>query len=189
MPEEIPEKDKIQYADDDTEPVRLLLRLRIPSLIIGLLLGIVLSFVTSKFAGVLAKNIAIAFFIPFVVYMAAAVGTQTQSIYVRDLKTGKANFKKYLLKESALGFILGLILALVTALVILLWFKSVELALAVSLAIFGAVFTAPLIALIVAEILELEHNDPAVGAGPIATVIQDTVSILIYGFIATAIIL
>jgi len=34
------EKEKIQYADDDTEPVKFLLRLRIPSLVIGLLLGI-----------------------------------------------------------------------------------------------------------------------------------------------------
>jgi Mg/Co/Ni transporter MgtE len=37
--------------------------------------------------------------------------------------------------------------------------------------------------------LQLEHSDPAVGAGPIATVVQDTVSILIFGFIASAIIL
>ena len=180
---------RIQYADDDTRSMKFLLRLRIPSLVIGLLLGIVLSFITSRFGAVISKNIAVAFFIPFVVYMAAAVGNQTQSIYVRDLKTGKASFKKYLFKESAIGFILGLIFSLMTALILLLWFKSVELVLAVSLATFGAIFSAPLIALAVTEILELEHSDPAVGAGPIASVIQDTVSVLIYGFIATAIIL
>ena len=183
------DKDAIKYADDDTESVRFLLRLRIPSLAVGLLLGLVLSFVTSRFEEVLAANISVAFFIPFVVYLAAAVGAQTQSIYVRDLKTGKASFRKYLFKEGALGIILGAIFGLVTAFIIGLWFGSKELAMAVALSTFGAVALAPLIALVVTEILQLEHTDPAVGAGPIATVIQDTVSVLIYGLIASAIIL
>ncbi|MDP3954538.1 MAG: magnesium transporter [bacterium] len=183
------DKNKIQYADDDTEPVKLLLRLRMPALAVGLLLGLVLSFVTSRFEEVLAANISVAFFIPFVVYLAAAVGAQTQSIYVRDLRTGKASFKKYLFKETMLGLILGVIFGLVTAFIVGFWFGSKELAQAVALAVLGAVAVAPLIALIVTEILELEHTDPAVGAGPLATVIQDTVSVLIYGFIASAIIL
>jgi magnesium transporter len=61
--------------------------------------------------------------------------------------------------------------------------------LAVSVSLFGAVATAPLIALSVTQIFKLEHTDPATGTGPIATVIQDTVSVLIYGFIASAILL
>jgi len=94
-------KDLIQYADDDIVPLKRLLGLRLPSLMIGLLLGIVLSFFASRFEAVLTKNIAVAFFIPFIVYMADAVGTQTQNIYSRDLKSGKANFKSYFLKEGA----------------------------------------------------------------------------------------
>ena len=54
---------------------------------------------------------------------------------------------------------------------------------------FAAVLVAPLVALLVTETLQLEHSDPAVGSGPIATVIQDTLSILIFGLIASAIIL
>lgn len=180
---------KIQYAEDDDESVKLLLRLRLPPLFIGLFLGMGLSFVVSAFEDVLRENIALAFFIPFVVYIASAVGTQTQSIYTRDLKTGKANFKTYLLKETVLGIVLGLIFSLLTALVLFLWYHSQPLTLAVSLAVFGAIASAPLIALIVTELLQLERTDPAVGAGPIATVIQDTVSVLIYGLIASAIIL
>ncbi len=179
----------IDYADDDTSTVKHLLRLRIPSLAIGLVLGISLSFVTSQFEEVLSQNVQVAFFIPFIVYMADAVGTQTQSIYVRDLKTGHASFRKYLLKESLIGFILGGIAAALSALVAMLWLHSRELTLAVSVAVFVAVALAPLVALLIAEILELEHKDPAVGAGPIATVIQDTLSVMIYGFIASAILL
>lgn len=181
--------DGIQYADDDTEPVKLLFWLRIPSLLIGLVLGLTLFVVTSRFSAVLEKNVAVAFFIPFVVYLAAAVGAQTQTIYARDLKTGKAKFKKYILKETALGIILGAVFSLIVAPIVFYWFKSIELAASVSLALFCAVSIAPLIALFVTELIQLEHTDPAVGAGPIATVIQDTVSVLIYGLIATMIIL
>ena len=181
--------DGIEYADDDEDSIMYLARLRIPSLVIGLVLGFALSFLTSRFEQVLAKDIRIAFFIPFIVYMADAVGTQTQGIYVRDLRTGKASFKKYLLKESALGFVLGLGSSILSGVVTYIWFRSYDIVLAVSLSMFAAVLVAPLVALLVTEILQLEHSDPAVGSGPIATVIQDTLSILIFGLIASAIIL
>lgn len=180
---------KIQYADDDTTTVNNLIRMRIPALLIGLVLGILLSFITSRFEELLSENIQIAFFIPFIVYMADAVGTQTQNIYTRDLKTGKPNFKKYLIKETILGFFLAVISGLIVAIITLVWFNSPELTLAVSLGVFAAIILAPLVALITTEILQLENTDPAVSAGPIATVLQDTLSIVIYGFIASAILL
>lgn len=182
-------RDRIQYADDDRESVGLLFRLRIFSLAFGLLLGMVLSFMMSRFEEVLSKNISVAFFIPFVVYLASAVGNQTQAIYTRDLKTGRASFGRYLAKESALGVLFGIVFAAITFPVVSLWFGSVQLAMSVSLSLFAAVALAPLIALIITEILQIEHTDPAVGAGPIITVIQDITSVLIYGFIVSAIIL
>lgn len=180
---------RIRFADDDIESVGFLFRLRIFSLIIGLILGVLLSFAVSQFEQVLSKNISVAFFLPFVVYLADAVGTQTQNIYARDLRSGKANFRKYFIKESKLGLLFGLIFAVLIAPVIILWLHSYELALAVSLATFGAIASAPVIAVIVTEALQLQRSDPAAGAGPISTAIQDTVSVLIYGFIASAIIL
>lgn len=181
--------NKIKYADDDVTPLRRLVMLRIPSLLIGLVLGMVLSFTTSEFEDLLVKNVHVAFFIPLIVYMSDAVGTQTQSIYTRDLVTGKASFKKYLIKETLLGVVIGVILSVLSGLLVLLWLKSTQMSLAVSLGMFGAVASAPIISMLVTEVLELEHTDPAVGAGPIATVIQDTVSILIFGGVATAILL
>ncbi|HEY4504308.1 MAG TPA: magnesium transporter, partial [Candidatus Paceibacterota bacterium] len=118
-----------------------------------------------------------------------AVGTQTQSIYVRDLRSGKASFIKYLFKESALGVLFGVIFGALLFVIIYFWFESIELAGAVSLSLIGAVASAPIVALGVSELLQIEHSDPAVGAGPIATIIQDTLSVLIYGLIASAIIL
>lgn len=180
---------KISYADDDTKSLLRLLKMRSPSLLAGLLLGILLSFMTSRFKEVLSANIEIAFFIPFVVYMADAIGTQTQAIYSRDLRSGKVRFHNYLVKETQIGIIVGAVSSLVVASIVFLWLGSLKLAMATSLAIFLSVSSAPLVALLVTEIFQLEHSDPAAGAGPIATVIQDTLSVVIYGLVASAIIL
>src|SRR3989344_8421958 len=180
-------KKIIRYADDDRYPVSTLALMRIPPLVGGLALGMVLAFITSRFEEVLLKNIQMAFFIPFVVYMAAAVGSQTQSIYTRDLKSGKAGFMHYLVKETCLGLILGLLFGVASWLMVEMWFGSEVIARAVALSMFAAIATAPLVALIVTEVLQLERQDPAVGAGPIATVIQDTITVIIYGLISSAI--
>ena len=181
--------NKIRYADDDKISVRQLFLMRLPSLLVGLVLGILLSFVTSRFEQALSSNIEIVFFIPFVIYMADAVGTQTQNIYARDLRTGRASFKSYFLKEGLLGLVFGTLSGIIIGPIVYFWFGSLTLALAVSLAMFGAVALAPLVALLVTEFLALEHTDPAVGAGPIATVLQDTLSVLIYGVIVSLVVL
>jgi len=181
--------NKLRYADDDVTPLGRLLLMRAPSLFLGLFLGLFLSFITSEFEEVLARNVQIAFFIPFVVYMADAVGTQTQSIYTRDLVTGKASFKRYLVKETFIGLIFGLLFSVIAGGAVYLWLRSGQVSMAVFLGMFGAVASAPVISMVVAEILELEHSDPAVGAGPIATVIQDTSSVLIYGLVCSAVFL
>ena len=180
---------RIIYADDDTESVKKLVRLRLPSILVGLFLGVVLAVVFSSFEDVLAKDIRVAFFIPFVVYIAAAVGSQTQSIFSRDLRSRKAKFKNYLFKETGVGIVLGLISALISGLAAFIWFQDAKLTMVVSASMFLAVAIAPHTALLVTELIQKEHLDPAVGAGPIATVIQDTISVLIYGIIASFIIL
>ncbi len=178
---------KTNYADDDTSSIKSLALMRAPSLFLGLLFGSLLSFITSRFEIVLTHNVEVAFFIPLIVYMADAIGTQTQSIYIRDLRTGKASFHRYLLKETALGLLFGSLFGIVVALVTLLWFNSQELALATSLATLLSIASAPMVAVLVSHVFEVEHSDPAVGAGPLTTVIQDSLSVLIYGTIATLI--
>ncbi|KKW32836.1 MAG: CBS domain-containing protein [Candidatus Uhrbacteria bacterium GW2011_GWA2_53_10] len=182
-------KGIMRYADDDRYSVRVLALMRIPTLVFGLGLGIAMSFIVSRFEEVLAQNIALAFFIPFVVYMADAVGAQTRDIYVRDLKSGKASFRTYVAKETVLGLILGVLFGGASWAIVGCWFGFGQLAQTVGLAMGASVGVAPFITLVVAEILELEHQDPAVGAGPIATVILDTVTVIVYGLVASLIFL
>jgi magnesium transporter len=160
-----------------------------PSLFVGLIMGFTLSFATSRFEQVLAQDIQVAFFIPFIVYISSAVGTQTQEIYTRDLGDGMARFTTYLWKESALGVLMGFLLGSLSFVIVSLWFASTPLSATVGLSVFSAVTIAPIMAIVITEIFQLEHQDPAIGAGPITTVIQDAASIVIYGAIASAIML
>jgi magnesium transporter len=180
---------KTIYADDDTESVSLLLRLRVPPLVLGLFLGLGISILTSRFEEVIQKNVHVAFFIPFIVYIAAAVGSQTQAIYGRDLKSGHVKLRNYLFKESLLGVCLGILFGLASFLIVNTWLHDTSLATAVGLSALLAVGIAPLIALLITELLNDFHEDPAVGAAPIATVIQDMLSIVIYGLVTSTILL
>jgi len=176
-------------TDDVHEGAGRLVKVRLPWLIVGLLGGMVVTLMVSRFENILSTNLKLAFFIPIIVYLADAVGTQTETIYVRNLSKFKDNFYKYLAKEVLVGTCLGFILGALVATGAYLWLRSVETAITVGLAMFVNIIIAPVIAIIVPEILFKERVDPALGGGPFTTVIQDFTSLLIYFLIASAIIL
>lgn len=179
----------LKYADDSYESIPTLFRLRAPSLAVGLLLGIVISFITSRFEETLSHNIHLIFFLPFVIYVADAVGTQTESIYSRNLKDKKTSFRVYFYKEGLLWLLFWALFGGVSSLIIRWWLHDPKLCLSVWLATFCAVATAPIIALIVTQSFQHFHEDPAAGSGPITTVIQDLISIVIYGLVASLVVL
>lgn len=51
------------------------------------------------------------------------------------------------------------------------------------------VMIAPTVAIIIPQLLMKKHADPALGSGPLATVMQDFLSLMIYFLVATLIIL
>lgn len=180
-------KPKEILADDATEGIGLLLRLRFPWLLLGLVGGALASFLVSRFESILSQNIALAFFVPMIVYMSDAVGTQTETIYVRNLAKKQIRLLSYLTKELAIGFLLGIVFGLLIGIFAYLWLNSVETAFTVALAMAVNVTIAPAVALLTASFLHKEHSDPALGAGPFSTVLQDIISLLIYFLIASLI--
>ncbi|OGZ07647.1 MAG: hypothetical protein A2942_00650 [Candidatus Lloydbacteria bacterium RIFCSPLOWO2_01_FULL_50_20] len=179
----------IVYADDDTEPTSLLLKLRVPVLLVGLMLGTLISFFVSRFEEVLQQDVRVAFFLPFIVYMAAALGSQTEAIYASDLKNGKAKFHDYLVKESLIGFFVGAGFGLISGVLAWWWMESAPLGLSVGLSMFVALLIAPLVGLLTTQAFEYFREDPSVESGPIATVIQDMISVIIYGTVCSAVLL
>ena len=179
---------KFELEDDAKDSVSHLIEHRLPWLAAGLVGGILTSFIVSKFEKILASDIRLAFFIPVIVYMSDAVGTQTEAIYVRRLAKKGVSFSAYLFKETMLGLSLGLLFGLAIGVVARVWLGSSQVAWTVALAMFLNVTIAPVLALIVPTILNKEHTDPALGAGPFATIIQDLISLMIYFLIAAIII-
>jgi magnesium transporter len=163
-----------------------LVRMRLPWLLVGLAGGIVATFIISYFEGALEEVIALAFFIPVIVYMGDAVGHQTQLIFIRSLGNEEINLKTYILREIGVDFVIGIILALGLIIFAQLWLGSPIAATIIGLTMFINIFKAGTIALGIPLLLQKLKKDPALGAGPFTTTVQDLLSIIIYFAIATA---
>lgn len=178
-------KDSTVYADDATESVSFLLRLRLPWLIVGLVGGLAASQLVARFEGTLTQFISLTFFLPLIVYMSSAVGTQTATIYVRNSAKKKTNLGQYLMKELLVGALLAAIFGVLLWGFSYLWLKDPLVSLTVGLAMFINVLISPLVAVLVPAIILKEHADPALGSGPFGTIISDIVSLSVYFTVAS----
>lgn len=156
------------------------LRTRAPWLIAGSFVGISLGFVSSQFEAALEKTLALAYFIPVIAYIADSVGTQSEAITVRALATLKLNYTTYLLREIAIGFMLGAILGVMGALGSWLIGGDPAVALVVGLSLITASTLATGLAALIPILFKKAGKDPALGSGPIATALQDILSIIVY---------
>jgi magnesium transporter len=160
---------------------------RVPWLLVGLAGAVLAADIVGFFEKQLQANVMIAFFIPGIVYLADAVGTQTEALVIRGLSVG-VPIGSVLRREIITGMVIGLALALVFFPIGLWRWGAGEVVAAVSLAIFAACATANVVALALPWLLNRFDIDPAFGSGPLATVIQDLLSIIIYLAIAAAIV-
>jgi magnesium transporter len=158
---------------------------RVPWLLVGLLGALLAADIVGAFEQQLQANVMLAFFIPGIVYLADAVGTQTEALVIRGLSVG-VPIGRVVRREILTGLFVGLALAL--AFLPLGWWRwgDANLVVAVALAILAACATASVVALSLPWMLNRFGIDPAYGSGPLATVIQDLLSVVIYLVIATA---
>jgi magnesium transporter len=153
---------------------------RLPWLLVGLALSTGATAMMASFEHALKANIVISFFIPALVYLADAVGTQTEAIVVRALSLRMRPLGPLLLAEVATGALIGLPLALLAFFGIWLVFEDFRLAFAVAVALFAASTIASVLGLMLPWLLARLGTDPAFGSGPVATIIQDVLTIAIY---------
>jgi len=162
-------------------------RARMPWLLVGLAGGFLAGGVASAFEVSLKREVALAFFLPLVVYMADAVGTQTETLIVRGLSVGVSMYR-VVWRELLTGLLVGGALALLFFPIGLWRWRQADVALTVSLALLFACSTATVVAMALPWVLYRLGRDPAFGSGPLATVIQDLLSIIIYFAIALAVV-
>jgi magnesium transporter len=153
---------------------------RLPWLLVGVTGSAIATAVMVRFERILEARIAVAFFIPAIVYLADAVGTQTEAIVVRYLSSGHAPLLRLVWGELLTGLLIGLSLSLIVFPSTLAVFGDVRLATAVTVAVAVAGLVASTVGLIFPWALSWLGKDPAFGSGPVATVIQDVLSLLIY---------
>jgi len=160
-------------------PVRRVVN-RLPWLLVGLAGSILAAGVMAGFESRLQAEVAIAFFVPAIVYLADAIGTQTEAVAVRGLSLEQAPLGRVLRGELATGAILGSLLGLAMIPAAAWLGASPGLAAAVAVALFAAGATASSVGLVFPWILSRLGLDPAYGSGPVATVVQDLLTLLVY---------
>ena len=167
-----------------TESVARRLWHRLPWLLVGLAGALFAAVIVGSFERQLEEQVLIAFFVPGVVYLADAVGTQTEALVIRALSVG-VGLGRLVWREAATGLLLGLLFAAVSYPAVALMWQAADVAAAVAVALFAASSVATLIAMLLPWTLHRLGRDPAFGSGPLATVAQDLLSIVIYFLAAT----
>jgi magnesium transporter len=161
---------------------------RLPWLLVGMAGSALATAMMVRFEEVLAAHIAVAFFIPAIVYLADAVGTQSEAAAVRGLSLTRAELPALLAGELGTGVLIGGTLGLLAVVLVGVAFASAALAATVAIALFAACTVATTIGLLLPWIFARLGADPALGSGPIATVVQDVLSLLIYFLVATTLV-
>jgi magnesium transporter len=121
---------------------------------------------------------------PGIVYLADAVGTQTETVIVRGLSLS-VPMARMVVREIPTGLAIGLALAATAGPLVWWHWNDAGLALSVSLSVLAASSTSTATAMILPWLFDRLALDPAFGSGPLATVIQDLLSIWIYLYVTT----
>jgi len=172
------ETSRARHAIDDP-PMRRA-RHRLPWLVAGLAGSAVATAAMAGFEDVIQAHVAVAFFVPALVYLADAIGTQSEAIAVRGLSLTRSGIGHLVAGELRTGALIGAVLGTLAFVAVWAVYGDASLAGAVGAALFAAGTIASGIGIVFPWWLARMRVDPAYGSGPMATVLQDTLSILVY---------
>ncbi|MEX0587365.1 MAG: magnesium transporter [Patescibacteria group bacterium] len=165
-----------------------MIRLRLPWLAFGFGGGLLITIFISRFEILLQQYVALAYFIPIVAYMNAAVGTQAVSLFIRGLALEKFSMRRYVVRELAVGTSLGVLFGGLIFLFAWLAFGSFGVAATVGISLFLGILLSTANAILTPYIFHKLGKDPAFGSDPLVTIVQDALSILIYFAIASVLV-
>lgn len=167
-------------------------RVRLPWLFAAWLGGIAAVWIIGFFEGLFKEQIfafaSLAAFIPVIMGMGGNIGTQSLSITVRGLATGRldpALLWKVVFKEVRVGLLLGMAYGLLLAFVGWVMNNDISLGITVGLAIFANMTLAAVVGTFLPLTFAKLQIDPAVASGPFVTTSIDIIGVAIYFFIAS----
>lgn len=173
----------------ETKSVLKSTRIRLPWLFASCVGGLFAAFVVGRFEDSLAKFAYLAAFIPVIMGMGGNIGTQSSTIVVRGLATGRLNIRDIwpvVMKELSIGIILGLIYGVLIGCVAQFRYSLGALAISIALAVISSMSLAALVGSLVPMLFARINIDPAVATGPFVTTAIDIISVFFYFTIATA---
>jgi len=173
----------------ETKSVLKSTRTRLPWLFASCVGGVIAILIIGKYEGTLHKIAALAAFIPVIMGMGGNIGTQSSTIVVRGLATGRIHIRdlwSVVFKELSIGFILGLVYGLLIGTVAQVSYRMEVLAISVCFAVISSMSVAALIGSLVPMGFARINIDPAVATGPFVTTAIDIISVSFYFMIATA---
>ena len=161
---------------------------RAPWLFASWIGGVIAILIISFFEKELQQVLALAAFIPIVMGMGGNIATQSSTIVVRGIATGRINMKelsKVIFKEMRVGILLGSVYGLFIG--ILAYFGYTEpanLGMVVGLSVMIAMTIAATVGTFVPLILRRLDIDAAVATGPFVTTSIDVLGVSAYFMIA-----
>ena len=172
----------------ETQSVVKSAKIRLPWLFASCIGGIIAFIIISRFEGTLNRLTYLAAFIPVIMGMGGNIGTQSSTIVVRGLATGRLNIRdiwSVVFKELTIGVILGLIYGVLIGIVAQARYNTGALAMSVGLALICSMSVAALVGSLVPMLFARINIDPAVATGPLVTTAIDIISVFCYFMIAT----
>jgi len=162
--------------------------LRAPWLFASWVGGIMAMVIIGSFERELAEVIALASFIPIVMGMGGNIATQSSTIIVRGIATGRVNMNelfRVIFKEFRvgimLGFVYGIFLGVVTY---FLHHDPVGLGIVVGLSIFFIMGMSATLGTIIPLVLKRFGFDAAIATGPFVTTAIDIIGVMMYFYTA-----
>ena len=164
-------------------------KVRLPWLFASWIGGVVAAYVIGSYEYMLENIIALAAFIPVIIGMGGNIGTQSSTIIVRGMATGRieiGNELMILVKELKVGLILGILYGVLLGLFANLRFIETDpmLGLVVGLSIACSMLIAVTVGSFTPLILRKLDIDPAIATGPFVTTSIDILGVLFYFVIA-----
>ena len=167
-------------------------KIRFPWLFATFVGGFIVSMIVMGFDTLINKFVMLAAFMPIVAGMGGNVGTQSSTIIVRGLATGRINVKqvmKVLFGQMRIGIILGfaygILLGVFAVVFNLHQVNILNMGITISISLMLAMLLSATMGTLTPIILYRLNIDPAIATGPIVTTISDIFGISIYLIIAS----
>ncbi|MCP3963456.1 MAG: magnesium transporter [bacterium] len=180
-------EDELVYQDRSFKVAGI----RLPWIIFNMFGLLLAGYVTTRFESAFdgMSLTLMFFFVPVIMGMAGNIGSQTSTIAVRGLATGRlglgrGDVRHFLWQQVKVGAVLGVTCSVVVAVFAYFSGNNPMLAVAVGSSLFLSVQLASFTGVLVPVVFQRIGFDPAVASGPLVTTANDVLGVVIYFLLA-----